>query len=146
MIATSADTNLFLYAANSASPWHEPAKRFFSEHTPKESNFVVCELVLVELYMVMRNPAVLKRPLSSANAATFCNQIRTNPNWQHIDYEAPVSDDLWQWASTTSAGFRRVIDARLALTLKHHGIERFATANTKDFIDFDFEEVWNPLL
>jgi len=146
MSIISADTNLFLYAANPSSPWHDLAKRFFSKHASKETNFVVCELVLVELYMLMRNPAVLKRPLDSANASAFCQQIRANPNWQHIDYEPSVSTSLWEWAGTTTSGFRRIIDARLALTLRHHGIERFATANTKDFMEFDFKEVWNPLV
>jgi len=62
-----------------------------------------------------------------------------------LDYEPIVADKLWKWASTTKSGFRDIIDARLALTLRHHGVTRFATANVKYFQDFGFTEVWNPI-
>ena len=142
MSATSVDTNLFLYAANPDSPHHAAANRFLSS---TDEPLVVCELVLVELYMLVRNPAVLARPLSAGAAADFCAALRANPGWQHVDYEPGVSTPLWTWARRTRAGFRRIIDARLALTLRHHGITRFATANVRDFGDFGFERVWNPL-
>jgi hypothetical protein len=38
-----------------------------------------------------------------------------------------------------------VFDARLALTLRHHGVSEFATANIKDSAGFGFDRVWNPL-
>ena len=140
----AADTNLFLYAANPASEYHDMARRFFaSVHTDIE--FVVCELVIVEIYLQLRNPAVMKKPLSSKEAATFCLNLKKHPTWQHVDYCQAVSDSLWEWALNTSAGFRRIIDARLALTLRHHGVSEFATANTRDFQGFGFARVWNPL-
>lgn len=43
-------------------------------------------------------------------------------------------------------GFRDIIDTRFALTLRHHGVTRFATANVKHFQGFGSTEVWNPLL
>jgi hypothetical protein len=52
---------------------------------------------------------------------------------------------MWAWAVKTEGGFRQIIDARLALTLRHHGITEFATANTKDFELFSFKRVWNLL-
>ena len=39
----------------------------------------------------------------------------------------------------------QIIDARLALTLRHHGVTAFATANAKHFRGFGFAKVWNPL-
>jgi len=143
-ISLSADTNLFLYAANPDSPHHDKSVEFFSEFIATY-DFIVCELVLVELYMLLRNPSVLARPLSSKKATEFCNQLRGNAAWQHVDYEPAVSQSLWQWAHTTKTGFRRIIDARLALTLRHHGVSAFATANVKDFGDFGFDTLWNPI-
>lgn len=140
----SADTNLFLYAANPGSPHHGAANAFFNG-VGKNSDFVVCELVLVEIYMQLRNPAVMPAPLSSKKAAEFCGTLRSHPHWQHVDYCPDVGSALWDWASTTTAGFRKIIDARLAFTLLFHGVEEFATANTKDFEGFSFDRVWNPL-
>ena len=52
---------------------------------------------------------------------------------------------VWGHASEESFARRRIIDARLALTLRHHGVTELATANVKDFNGFGFERVWNPL-
>ncbi|MEI6675845.1 MAG: TA system VapC family ribonuclease toxin [Verrucomicrobiota bacterium] len=141
----SADTNLFLYAANPASPHHQAALRFFATAAAGPQRFLLCGLVLVEIYMQLRNPAVFKKPRSARDAASFCQILRLNPAWEYADYEPDVSKPLWQWAATTHSGFRHIIDARLALTLSHHGVTHFATANTKHFAGFGFEKVWSPL-
>ena len=38
-----------------------------------------------------------------------------------------------------------VFDARLALTLRHHGVTEFATRNDSHFTGFGFTRLWNPL-
>jgi hypothetical protein len=43
------------------------------------------------------------------------------------------------------AGRRIIFDARLALTLRHHGVTEFATRNQAHFTPFGFHRVWNPL-
>ena len=45
---------------------------------------------------------------------------------------------------STGLGRRTIIDTRLALTLLHHGVTEFATANTRHFQEFGFSRVWNP--
>ena len=140
---TSADTNLFLYAANPASPHHAAAQAFFGS-VASDPQFVVCHLVMVELYMQLRNPAVLRKPLNAREAAKFCQALRSHPTWQQVDFTREVAPALWKWAAGESQGFRHIIDARLALTLLHHGVTNFATANGKDFRSFPFRKVWNP--
>jgi uncharacterized protein len=95
--------------------------------------------------MQLRNPAVFRSPKSPAEAAAFCAALRSHPKWEFGDYERPIAEPLWQWAATTTAGFRHIIDARLAFTLRHHGVTHFATANDRHFTGFGFEQVWNPL-
>jgi toxin-antitoxin system PIN domain toxin len=140
----SADTHLFIYAANPESSKHGAARSFF-DTVQNDPTFVTCELVLVEVYMQLRNPAVMRKPLDSKDAAAFCKALRTHPVWQHVDYDKQVSGTLWTWAAATKSGFRRMIDARLALTLLHHGITDFATANVSDFQSFPFRRIWSPL-
>lgn len=141
----SADTNLFLYAANPDSPHHEVAQRFFAEEASGKQRFLLCGLVLVELYMQLRNPAVFRKPKTAKEATAFCDALSANPIWEFGDYEPEVAKPLWNWAAKTSTGFRHIIDARLALTLRHHGVTHFATANEKHFGGFGFEKVWSPL-
>lgn len=142
----TADTNLFIHAADPDSQHHAKAREFFAELASQEDEFVVCELVLVELYMQLRNGAVFVKPYTAREAAEYCLAMKANPLWRCVDYDLKVSSHLWKWATETKAGFRQIIDARLALTLRHHGVTKFATANVRDFQSFGFEKVWNPLL
>lgn len=141
----SADTNLFLCAANPASKHHAAAQRFFAEQASGQSRFLICELVLVEIYMQLRNPAVFKKTRTAHEAAAFCELLRANPLWEKADYEPEVAKPLWEWAANSTTGFRHIIDARLAITLRHQGVTHFASSNEKDFVGFGFERLWNPL-
>lgn len=142
----TADTNLFIYAADPDSSSHDQAKAFFDRLQTQGEEFVVCELVLVEIFFLRRNPAVFKKPYTAAEAAGYSHALKSNPDWRCIDYDPAVSGKLWEYVSKSNAGYRHIIDARLALTLRQHGVESFATVNAKHFSDFGFKKVWNPLV
>lgn len=139
----SADTNLFFAWLNGAHPAHERAAAWFAEKSSVR-DFAVCELVLVELYGLFRNPAVLVKPLSAEDAAATIQRLRTNPHWSLIDYPGGLMEEVWRLASSRDFARRRIYDARLARTLRHHGVAEFATANVRDFEGFGFARVWNP--
>ena len=61
----SFDTNLLLYSLNQDCPEYVPARAFFNSLPATPGAVAVCELVLVELYVLLRNPAVLPKPLSA---------------------------------------------------------------------------------
>ena len=54
-------------------------------------------------------------------------------------------DDVSHRAGQPNMGRPVVFDARLALTLRHHGVTDFATRNEAHFAGFGFARVWNPL-
>jgi toxin-antitoxin system PIN domain toxin len=139
----SADTNLFFAWLNRAHPAHERAAAWFGEKDSSR-DFTVCELVLVELYGLFRNPAVLHQPLSGKDATAMVQRLRTHPRWNLIDYPGGLMDEVWRLASSHEFARRRIYDARLARTLRHHGVTEFATANAKDFEGFGFTRLWNP--
>ena len=143
----SLDANLLLYAVNTASPFHPPAREFLESLVPRE-DVGVSELVLVEFYTLLRNPVVLTAPLSPADAVAAILLYRRHPRWALLGFPADtraLHEELWRWASQADFARRRIYDARLALTLRHHGVTEFATANVKDFHGFGFAKVWNPL-
>ena len=137
----SVDTNLLVYAQNTGAPQHDAARAFVTGCRDRE--IVICELVLVELYLVLRSAAIVSRPLGSSEAADVCKRYRDNPRWRLVEC-APVMGDVWQRAGSTGFARRKIIDTRLALTLLHHGVTEFATANTRHFQEFGFSRVWNP--
>ena len=56
----------------------------------------------------------------------------------------PVMSEVWRHAAAPAFARRRIIDARLALTLRAGGVTDLATRNVKDFTDFGFDRVWDP--
>ena len=143
----SCDTNVLFAVLDSESLHHASAVAFLQGLKDSEQ-FGLCELVLVELYGLLRNPTVSKRPLNGTEAAQVIRRFRSHPRWLVLDYPGPQADlmsRLWQLVAHADFPYRRVYDARLALTLRHHGVTEFATRNVKDFQGFGFKRVWNPL-
>ncbi len=139
----SVDTNIILYAINSGCN-EFPSARAFMDELAERDDVVICELVLVELYMLLRNRAVVGRPLGAQAAVDVCVALRRNPRWM-IAESGPVMEDVWKLAAAPSFARRRIVDARLALTLRHHGVTELATHNHRDFQGFGFDRVWSPI-
>ncbi|MBN8420923.1 MAG: PIN domain-containing protein [Verrucomicrobia bacterium] len=143
----SIDTNLLLYAYSEAAPEHEEAFAFITSLSGSES-VALSEFVLTELYLLLRNPVVLKKPLSAPDAAQVIQSYRQHPRWKILGFpptSREVHTELWQHAATPGIARRRIYDTRTALCLRAFGVTHFATANVKDFVGFGFSKVWNPL-
>jgi len=143
----SIDTNLLLYAVNTASPDHVLAREFVSGLASRE-DVALSEFVLAEFYLLLRNPAVLERPLDPGEAAAVVSTYRTHPHWSLLGFppdSQALHDSLWKQVAAPGFARRRLFDLRTALSLQAFGVTEFATANTKDFRDLGFRRVWNPL-
>lgn len=143
----SIDTNILLHGFNQDSPQQGAAIRWL-ESVAKEENIGISEFILAEFYGLLRNPAVLKYPLSAQEAVEVVQIYRSHPRWRLIGFPTEsrsLHDTLWQKARARDFAFRRLYDARTALTLIHHGVTEFATVNLKDFTGLGFHRVWNPL-
>ncbi|AYY13076.1 VapC toxin family PIN domain ribonuclease [Actinobacteria bacterium YIM 96077] len=140
----SIDTNILLYAQNQDCAEHAAASAFLAEYASRD-DVAICELVLVELYQLMRNPAIVQHPLDGPEAAEICQGFRNNPRWALLD-NAPVMGDVWAYAARPGVARRKLFEARIGYTLRHHGVEEFATRNVKDFDSFGFDRVWDPLV
>jgi len=144
---TSVDGNLLLYCYSQASPFHGKAKEFL-ESLATRSDVAVSEFVLVEFYTLLRNPAVLTKPLTAAEAVAVVESYRRHPHWMLLGFDPDsvgLHNELWPIAAGKAFARRRIYDARLALLLRRQGVTDFATANVKDFEGFGFDRVWNPL-
>jgi toxin-antitoxin system PIN domain toxin len=143
----SMDTNLLLYAYNVASPWHEAAFNWMSS-IQRNEDVAISELVLAELYGLLRNPAVLKHPLKAHEAVEVIQTYRSHPRWRLIGFPAesrPLHDAMWKRAAARGFAFRRLYDIRTALSMLAQGVTEFATVNVKDFDGIGFRRVWSPL-
>ena len=139
----SFDTNLAVYALNPKMPQHERARPFL-ESLKDDSGVAVCELMLVELFLKLCNHRIFPKALYPKQARDVCFQFRSNQKWMLIE-NAEIMDQVWDYPLAKEFAFRKIVDIRLGLTLKSHGVTQFATANVKDFQGLGFEKVWNPL-
>jgi len=143
----SIDTNLLLHAFNADSPNHAAAYAWLISLQGAEE-VAISEFVLAELYGLIRNPAVLKHPLAADEAVDVIQTYRRHPRWRLIGFPAesrPLHDALWEKARGKGFVFRRLYDARAALTMTAQGVTDFATVNVKDYQGLGFRKVWNPL-
>jgi predicted nucleic acid-binding protein len=88
---------------------------------------------------------VVTRPLDGPSAVELIQRLRSHPQWELVDYPGGLMNDVWTASAKAGVARRRIYDARLALTLRHHGVCELATTNVKDFEGFGFDRVWNPL-
>ena len=145
----SIDTNILLPAIESTNAAHGRAIAFL-EMLGARDDVAISEFVLLELYGLLRNPAVLSRPASSSSssAADACEAFRRHPRWQVIGFPADsrgFHDDLWGRLREPGLPRRRAYDLRLSMSLVAQGIDEFATVNVKDFQAVGFTRVFNPL-
>lgn len=141
------DANILLYAFNNASPWHEEARDWLAS-IQRDEDVAISEFILAEFYGLLRNSAVLKHPLPADEAVEVIQVYRTHPRWRLIGFPTEsrlLHDAIWQKACAKDFAFRKLYDARSALTMTAQGVTEFATANVKDFEGLGFRKVWNPL-
>jgi uncharacterized protein len=143
----SIDTNVLLPAVEAENRHHHKAAAFLASLNGRD-DVAISEFVLLELYVLLRNPAVLAKPLDGAKAAAVCEAFRIHPRWQVVGFppdSRSFHDELWPRLREKQFARRRAYDWRMALTLLRHGVREFATVNVKDFEGLEFARVWDPL-
>lgn len=143
----SIDTNVLFAAVEVSNAHHERAAAFL-ESLDGRDDVAISELVLLELYILLRNPAVLIHPLGGPEAAAVCQAFRLHPRWQIVGLPAEsrtFHDAFWPRLATEGFARRRAFDWRIALSLLQQGVDEFATVNTRDFHGLGFRRVWDPL-
>jgi toxin-antitoxin system PIN domain toxin len=143
----SLDANLLLYCYSEGAPQHAAAHQFITSLADRD-DVALSEFVLTEFYLLLRNPAVLAKPLTAPQAVAVIQNYRRHPRWKVLGFppdSRALHARLWEVAAQPGIARRRIYDTRTALTLRAFGVTAFATANVKDFEQFGFVKVWNPL-
>jgi predicted nucleic acid-binding protein len=143
----SVDTNILLAAVETGNRQHRSAVRFM-ESIQDSDAVAISEFILLELYVLLRNPAVLAKPLAAPTAVEICEAFREHPRWQIIGFpqnSRAFHDALWPRLRGKALARRRAYDFRAALSMIQQGVTEFATVNVRDFEGLGFSRVWNPL-
>lgn len=141
------DTNLLVYAHNTASSSHAQANMFVKHvmnTRDDEGNVSIC--IPAQILMEFLNVITwhrLEAPLPLADAIQIVQDyLDTGVT---ILYQQPTQlETLLNFLKSVTTR-KKVFDVALVATLKDHGISGLYTVNTKDFEEFTFLDVKNPL-
>ena len=89
----SIDTNILFYATFDDSIHHKKAIEFLNDLNKSGVNVVLCELVLTELYLLLRNPVVYTKPMTARAAVEIIQNYRKHPHWRIVE-NAPVMEEV----------------------------------------------------
>jgi toxin-antitoxin system PIN domain toxin len=140
----SCDTNILIYYLDSSCSEHNEAKLYL-EKVWTDKEFIICDLVLIELYVLLRNPKVFDSPFTEEQARKCILKFRTNPYWKILEYSAGTMEKVWDATNKLTSKATTIYDLRLGFCLLNSGVKEFATRNTKDFKRVPFEKIINPI-
>ena len=141
----SLDTNILLYATNADCPEHDAARRMIESALAEPADWIVADQVYFELYRLLRNPAVLERPLTAAQSADVIDYYRRQSGWGRCAWEPRLFSQLFPYLTAENSKATHVFDLVLAFTLQDADVSILYTRNTRDFAEVASFELVNPI-
>jgi predicted nucleic acid-binding protein len=141
----SLDTNILIYAANSAAPEHTKARIVVDEMLANPSEWILADQVLWEFYKALRHPKILQKPRTATQAASHIRFLRESSGVACCAYETAHFDAVLAMIEQSRFPYQRTHDAVLGTTLSRQGVKVFYTRNEKDFAGSGLPMVVNPI-
>ncbi len=141
----SLDTNILIYAVNQGCAEHERARRVYEDMLESPAEWIVCDQVLFEFYRALRNPRILEHPLSHSAALHQIRFLREESGVLHCGYDIRFWEKIVVPMATSDSASSHIFDRILAVTLLGNGVTTFHTRNTRDFNEFPFQKLVNPI-
>jgi predicted nucleic acid-binding protein len=141
----SLDTNLLVYAANSAATEHTKALAIVNAMLARPTEWILADQVLWEFYKALRHPRILQRPRTAAQAAAQVRFLREQSGVACCSYETSLYQEVIAQVEKPRFPYQRTHDAILGATLARQGVKVFYTRNEKDFADSGIPKVINPI-
>lgn len=139
------DTNVLIYAADHDSPFHAPCRERLERWRRQKSPWYLTWSICYEFLRVTTHPRVFRKPWPVTAAWQFLDAVLAAPavallcaGDRHAELLRETLAELPQLAGNI------VHDARTAVLMREHGIERIVTRDT-DFHRFPFINVVDPL-
>jgi len=139
------DTNILLYAANSAAPEHETCRELVQQWRAQPTTWYTSWGILYEFLRVATHPMVFRHPWNASEAWRFVAALLASPGLRVLvetDRHAEVAAGILPRTPALSGNL--LFDAHTAVLMHEHGVRRIYTRDT-DFHRFSFLEVLDPL-
>jgi hypothetical protein len=139
------DTNVFVDAANTLSPFHLAADAFLRNQRRRPNAWFATWPIFYEFLRVTTHPRVMKQPWSVPRAWDYVAGVLASPGLTVLSQTPRHADVAAEVIAETPGLFGNILhDAHTAILMREHGIRRICTRDV-DFHRFDFIEVIDPL-
>ena len=139
------DTNVLVYAANRASPFHLPCKRRLAEACRDPSPAFLTWSICYEFLRVATHARALQSPWRTRAAYGFVADLVASTGFEMLVATPRHAAVLAQTLSEIpDLGGNMMHDVHTAVLMREHGISRICTRDT-DFRRFPFLTVLDPL-
>jgi hypothetical protein len=88
---------------------------------------------------------VLEHPLTGDQAFEIIDYYRNRTGWLKCDYKIAFWNDMVPYLKMDELHSANIFDLRLAVTLKNNNVQKLYTRNIKDFADYPWFEVIDPI-
>ena len=140
---TLVDANLLLYAYDSESPHHAPARRWLAAELSSGRPVRLALVTLLAFVRIATDPRVFTHPLAPVEACALVESWLDQPNVRLLQPGSRTWQLLGRICETGQAKGAMVMDAHLATLALEHGA-CIATTD-RDFTRFPGIEVLNPV-
>ena len=139
----SCDVNVLLYASDSSSPVHEPARSFLKEAAAGDDLFCLVWPTVMSYLRIATHPGIFSAPLAPAEALGNVDALVGLPHVRLLAEEDGFLEIYREVTATFPVRGNLVPDAHLVALLKQHGVRTLYTRDG-DFRKFPFLDVRDP--
>lgn len=137
------DANILIYAYDSTSPHHRPAKRWWEASLSGQEPIGIPWVVLLAFTRLMTHPQVCENPLSTEQVREITSVWLACPHLRLLNPSENAVDRFFDLLNEADTGGNLCTDALIAL----HAMEHSATifSNDRDFDRFPGVKRVNPV-
>lgn len=139
----SCDVNVLLYASDSSSPVHEPARSFLKQAAAGGDLFCLGWPTVMSYLRIATHPGIFSSPLAPAEALRNVDGLVALPHVRLLAEEAGFLEVYREVTGSVPVRGNLVPDAHLASLLRQHGVRTLYTRDG-DFRKFSFLDVRDP--
>jgi hypothetical protein len=142
-VSFSCDVNVLLYASDSSSPVHQPARSFLQSAAAGGDLFCLGWPTVMSYLRIATHPGIFSAPLTPAEALRNVDALVALPRVRLLAEEHGFLDVYREVTGAFPVRGNLVPDAHLAALLRQHGVRTLYTRDA-DFRKFPFLDVRDP--
>ncbi len=138
------DTNVLVYAADEASPFHQATSTLREKGLKGEISVCLCPQALNEFFAIVTDPRRVGNPISQKDALLEMEKYFYSKNILKIHPGPEIIERTLDLLAQHEITKQEIFDLQLVATMLSNNVTRLYTYNRDDFVKFKEIEVLAP--